>query len=1053
MYLKNNRKCVIIAFHERKVPMNFDFDSLYNECRRDTFADAKEIFYNDAVRRIVASEEEGKHVLSATVKDDGIKNVRIVFDETGGLYEYDCDCGQCDAKTGPCKHVAATALSYEDKHPADESAKGVPEKKSDADAVRLIYDYNRLRRRLVGAGELYKAELRPYLNFDNGPELSFTVGHRKQYIVKDIRAFISDFKECKYRRYGVALELYHNEGSFTEQSVKLIRFIEKCLAERGPDYSPRLASSLSLTGGELDKFFSLYEGKLVSRTRNEHWAFTAPDADFPLKITVKNASDGFLIKMNSYCVNYYRGMDWVYAVIGTRIFRIDEEKYNCINMLTDVLGGMRELFVSKADMVQFYNSVLKRAERAAEIDGEEVDLTAFAVPSLSCKIYLDGGDKCISAEVKAAYGDEQFDILSENYNPGHLRDWESEDDIRTLLAKYFPAYPLLEITDEAAIFEFLKRGVRELSAYAEIFMGENMNKFRIRSVGKVRVGVRLHSDILSVTPMADDLTAEEISKILSAYKDKQRYILLGGGFIDLDDRSLESLSEVLKDATDNRNGEYSLPSYYASLIGQQLKESDIEYIEDDAFARLIKDLSRQADDTSTLPPQIGNVLREYQKIGYNWLRKLADNNFGGILADDMGLGKTLQVIALLCRKKCSAIIVCPTTLLLNWQEEIKKFAPWLNVLIVMGALPERKNILNSRRDSDIIVTSYDLIRRDVDLYDGITFDYAVADEAQNIKNPDTKNAQAVKKLNARHKFALTGTPVENHLGELWSIFDFVMPGFLGSYGDFRLEYEEGIVAGDEDTADRFKKLIMPFVLRRLKSDVLKELPPKIESKLTCMLEGEQKSLYTANLQGLRHTLDVSDSPNRVEVLSMIMRLRQLCCDPALVYPDYNGNSAKLDSCIDLIASAVEGGHKVLLFSQFTSMLDIIKERLAGRNITFYLLTGDNPKSERLELVKKFNSDDTNVFLISLKAGGTGLNLTGADIVIHYDPWWNESVMNQATDRAYRIGQSKTVHVYKLILSGTLEESIYELQQKKSALSGRVVGQENNLKDIIKLIKQ
>lgn len=1033
--------------------MKLDFDTLYNECRRETFAAGKEVFYDDAVKRILRQDEEGKTVVTAMVKDGGIKNVRIVFDETGGLYEYECDCGECSAEDGPCRHVAATALSYEEKHPSDNSERNAPEKKSDADVVRLVYDYNRKRRKNTGGEELYKAELKPQINFDDGIELGFTVGHRKQYIVKDIKGFINDCRECKYRRYGVALELYHNAGSFTEQSVRLIKFIEKCLAERGPDYVPRIPSAIMLTGSEMDKFFSLYEGRLVGRTKNEHWAFTASDAEFPVRIIVKKASEGYLIRMNCYDVFYVGGMDYVYAVIGNRVFRLDEEKYFCLSELTEVLRGGRELFVTEDDMVQFYNVVLKKAGQAAAVSGEDVDLSLFTVPTLGCKIYLNCVDKCVLAEVKADYGTEEFDILSENYNPGHLRDWESEDDIRAILAKYFPAYPVLEIADEGAVFEFLKRGVRELSAYAEVFMSESMGRYRMRSVGKVRVGVRLHSDILSVSPVAEDLTSEEMSRILAAYKDKQRYVLLGGGFVDLDDRSLESLSEVLKDAEEKEDGNYALPSYYASLIGEQLRENDIECTEDDSFARLIKDLSEKGDDVSTLPESIGKILREYQKVGYNWLRKLSDNNFGGILADDMGLGKTLQVISLLCRKKCTAIIVCPTTLLLNWQEEIGKFAPWLKTLIVTGSQPERKTLVENRGDCDVIITSYDLIRRDCELYSDITFDYAVADEAQNIKNPETKNAQAVKSLNALHKFALTGTPVENHLGELWSIFDFVMPGFLGTYGDFRLEYEEGIVAGDEDTADRFKKLIMPFVLRRLKTDVLKELPPKTESKLSCMLEGEQKSLYTANMQGLRHSLSVTENPNRVEVLSMIMRLRQLCCDPALVYPDYNGNSAKLDSCLDLISSAVEGGHKVLLFSQFTSMLGIIKERLAERNITFYVLTGENPKSERLELVKKFNVDDTNVFLISLKAGGTGLNLTGADIVIHYDPWWNESVMNQATDRAYRIGQNKSVHVYKLILGGTLEESIYELQRKKSALSGMVVGQENNLKDIIKLIRE
>ena len=388
--------------------MNLDFDSLYNECRRETFAAAKELFYDDAVRRVLRLDEEGKTALSAMVKDDGIKNVRIVFDETGGLYEYDCDCGECLTETGPCRHVAAVALSYEDKHGVETAERGVPEKKSDADVVRLIYEYNKLRRRSVGTGELYKAELRPYLTFGEAPTLSFTVGHRKQYIVKDIRAFINDYKECKFRRYGVALELYHNESSFTEQSVKLIKFIERCLADRGPEYLPRTASELTLTGAETDKFFSLYEGKLVSRTRNEHWAFASADAEFPVRITVKNASEGYLVKMNCFDVRFYSGMDYVYAVTGTRVFRTDEEKYDCLFPLAESLRGGRELFVAKADMVQFYNSVLKRAEKAAEIAARfrrlirELEQNA---PARRTRVYLELYSPCRSAGNESYAGD------------------------------------------------------------------------------------------------------------------------------------------------------------------------------------------------------------------------------------------------------------------------------------------------------------------------------------------------------------------------------------------------------------------------------------------------------------------------------------------------------------------------------------------------------------------------------------------------------------------------------------------------------------------------
>ena len=394
-----------------------------------------------------------------------------------------------------------------------------------------------------------------------------------------------------------------------------------------------------------------------------------------------------------------------------------------------------------------------------------------------------------------------------------------------------------------------------------------------------------------------------------------------------------------------------------------------------------------------VPESLKLVMRNYQKTGYRWLKMLKDNNFGGILADDMGLGKSLQMIALLLEEKSTAIIVCPTTLMLNWAGEIKKFAPSLKAVTVMGTQEERKEIIRNITDADVVITSYDLIRRDWELYKDIEFDYAVADEAQFIKNPETKNAVAVKKIRAKHRFALTGTPIENNLGELWSIFDFIMPMYLKNYNSFKDKYESDIVHGDRAATERLKRIVRPFILRRLKADVLKELPAKTESVINSPLEGEQKDVYAANLALVRDSMRVTPDISRVVVLSMLTKLRQICCDPSLVYPDYKGNSAKLEACMELIETATEGGHKILLFSQFTSMLDIIRRRLMEKGISFYVLKGDTPKTERLKLVNKFNENDTKVFLISLKAGGTGINLTGADVVIHYDPWWNLSLIH------------------------------------------------------------
>ena len=428
--------------------------------------------------------------------------------------------------------------------------------------------------------------------------------------------------------------------------------------------------------------------------------------------------------------------------------------------------------------------------------------------------------------------------------------------------------------------------------------------------------------------------------------------------------------------------------------------------------------------------------------------------FGGILADDMGLGKSVQILSLLLSEKEKedsdkrpSLIVCPASLVYNWEAEIKKFTPELSALIVAGTSGEREEKLVSVESYDVVITSYDLLKRDIELYENISFQFQIIDEAQYIKNHSTQSAKAVKQIKAKNKFALTGTPIENRLSELWSIFDYLMPGFLFSCARFRKELESpALKHGDQNAVERIKNMVAPFILRRLKSEVLKELPEKTETIFVSNMEEEQKKLYAANVEQLKRLLKnqrySSLGSEKLQVLSMLTRLRQLCCDPALCYEDYRGGSAKLESCITIIREAIDGGHKVLLFSQFTSMLEIIESRLEEEGIPFYTLTGATSKEERIRLVSSFQNDETPLFLISLKAGGTGLNLTAADVVIHFDPWWNIAAQNQATDRTHRIGQKNKVTVYKLIAKDTIEEKILSLQKNKKDLADSIITGEN-----------
>ena len=526
----------------------------------------------------------------------------------------------------------------------------------------------------------------------------------------------------------------------------------------------------------------------------------------------------------------------------------------------------------------------------------------------------------------------------------------------------------------------------------------------------------------------------------------------------MEDDGLEALADIQKSLglSDKQMAaeKITVPGYRALFLDERLREQESMMVaKNKAFRALIRNMKTVEDNDFEVPEGMQPVLREYQKKGFLWLKTLRSNGFGGILADDMGLGKTLQVIAFLCSEyeenaegELRCLIVTPASLIYNWYHEFERFAPHLPAQMVLGNAQERAQILEEVPERAILITSYDLLKRDLEAYEKLSFACQVIDEAQFIKNHNTQMARAVKAVRSATRLALTGTPVENRLSELWSIFDYLMPGFLYPYSRFREELEVPVIQQqDEEALARLQKMIRPFVLRRLKKDVLKDLPDKLEEEMMVCLEGEQQRLYDAHVKRLSLMLekqtDEEFRSGKLQILSELTRLRQLCCDPALLYEDYKEQSAKVDMCLGLISDAVENGHKILLFSQFTSMLEILCSRLEEAGITYYTLTGSTSKERRKELVERFQQDDTSVFCISLKAGGTGLNLTAADIVIHYDPWWNLAVQNQATDRAHRIGQKNTVTVYKLVTKGTIEENIMRLQEKKRELADQVLGGE------------
>lgn len=676
---------------------------------------------------------------------------------------------------------------------------------------------------------------------------------------------------------------------------------------------------------------------------------------------------------------------------------------------------------------------------------------------LKAKLYLDRVKDRLLAGLEFHYGNIVIHPL-EGDGRKHssdrilMRDGERERRILELMEQsdfarteggYF-------LDNEEAEYEFLYHVVPRLEELAEVYAttAVKVRLFTGHASPKVTVDVDERTDWLQFRFDIAGIPESGIGQLLKSLEEKRKYYRLpNGALMPLETAEFQEISRCMNEIG-LRKGERKEATIRVPVVrGLSLIDSDRSGNAvklGRAFRQLLDNMRNPDQLEFPVPDSLAPVLRDYQKYGFQWMRTLAHYRFGGILADDMGLGKTLQSIAFLVSmlpeirdRKQPALIVSPASLVYNWQNELKKFAPEIRAAIADGSQADRSDIVMQAAQLDVIITSYPLLRRDIGEYAGHSFHTLILDEAQAFKNHATQTAQAVRQLQARYRFALTGTPVENRLEELWSIFEAVFPGLFPGRKAFN-ELSREVVA----------RRTRPFLLRRLKADVLKELPDKIESLQASELLPEQKKLYLAYLaklqqETLKHLNEDDLRKNRLKILAGLTRLRQLCCHPALFVEGYGGSSAKFEQLMDIVEDCRSAGRRMLIFSQFTEMLALIGQELGSRGVPFFYLDGKTPASERVELCSRFNEGEKDLFLISLKAGGTGLNLTGADTVILYDLWWNPAVEEQAADRAHRIGQKKVVQVIRLVAQGTVEDKMYELQQKKKHLIDEVIqpGQE------------
>ena len=660
------------------------------------------------------------------------------------------------------------------------------------------------------------------------------------------------------------------------------------------------------------------------------------------------------------------------------------------------------------------------------------------------KVYLDKAGRDVTAQVSFCYGPYEIDpFVPETAETDALllRDAVKEKQVLDTLAQFGfrVRRGQVYLSGSEQIYDFVTAGAGRLTEMAEVFFSKDFRRMAPKKP-MLRGQVRSAGNRLVLDVMDGDTPIEELLPLMEALRKKRRYFRFKEGtFLDLSDTDAwQPLAEIVTEAMQDTDGE-SMQNYWASCLGALVREYRLDITLDDASKKAAA-LSFKA------PPCPMDCLRPYQLRGYEWLHSLHALGMGGILADDMGLGKTVQMLSCLLscvqqeKEKLPSLIVAPTSLTYNWLSECARFAPSLKVLLLSGSQAARAEQIETIRGPhapDLVITSYPLIRRDIGLMKDILFRFAVLDEAQQIKNVQSVGAHAVKQLTAKTRIALTGTPMENHAGELWSIFDFVLPGYLPKYTDFLRRYSEG------DHAEDLRRRIRPFLMRRVKADVLQDLPEKMETVLMAQMSLEQQRVYQAALLQKRERVhDILQnrgiSRGRAEVLSAITELRQICCHPVLCLPDYQGVSGKMELLMDILPAALQAGKRALIFSQFTSMLRLIEKRLQAENIPSLYLDGETPPADRVKLTRRFNEGSCDVFLISLKAGGTGLNLTGADMVIHFDPWWNPTTEEQATSRAHRIGQTKKVEVVRLVMHHSIEEQVLSMSDRKRRLFDKLI---------------
>lgn len=1052
-----------------------------------TFQKGMKLFESGALRQFTA--DNAGSAFRADITGTKKYEVEVYLDEYGDIEDYYCSCPAFESYPGPCKHAVAFLLAI--LNPSSDYGKERNKLSRQASigktansSPRNHYDVEQTNRLL----NVLQFELLDENNlFDRVPiqveytlsmsdlrygqhySLKMRVGAGQFYLVKDCDYVIKSILAGRELPFGKKFTFSPDKHELSTEDRAIFLFLKQILdaaATSARDYRSsedrkEIIIPASMVKELLEK---LAKCPLVFIKTNPYQTQGKPllpeqlmkDFDkLPISFALNELPKGGLLfeeTTQTSAENIFFNQADILMVDGKYYFLTESMKERLNSIYAAISQSDHNgLHIAPDSAGDFLAIAVPALQKLVDISLAESVQASYQRFPLQAELYLDWKQERLIMELFFNYGETKIDAAKE---AADHKDLAPDTVIRDRIAESILIQKLTDAGNDAFIYNqalylddmddimsFLYEGLEKLAPHCKLFTTVAVEDLLYQPIRppKVAIEVNNRSRLLDVTFSTDEISVEDLKQMVRQIAQKKNYHRLSNGkIVNLRQKEIKELTDAvvqldvpLKDL----KKEMSLPLYKA--FGLDTNAGVVHQDED--FMTLINRMEKPEKIDFDLPKGVTATLRPYQETGYKWLKGLDHYGFGGILADDMGLGKTLQVISFIAGSLGEGddkpyLVICPSSVLYNWQKEFQQFAPGIQTRLITGMKSERRDTIASAIAENIPVwiTSYPLLQRDEDLYEGLAFRTVILDEAQSVKNATAKTTKAASALQANNKIALSGTPVENALSELYTIFSIAQPGLFGTKKDFK-QMEPAQIA----------KKIKPFILRRLKADVLKDLPPKIESISYIEMTEKQKTVYLSQLQLMRQeTKEMLDADtlneNRIKILAGLTRLRQICCDPALVMADYKGGSGKLDRLMEYLAEAKENGRRVVLFSQFTQMLAIIREKLDATDEAYFYLDGQTPNQDRLTLTTRFNEGEKDIFLISLKAGGTGLNLTGGDTVILYDSWWNPAVESQATDRVHRFGQKKVVQVIRMIATGTIEERINELQGQKREMIDSVI---------------